>query len=137
MAQPFPSEAWLNDFETLLNSDEQYAEIAKNWEGDFMFAIEPDKGSQDENMYYYMDLWHGKCRSAKTLTQEEAKHAKPAFILRATRSEFINVLTGKLDPMQAMLTRRLRLEGSMTYVLRNVPTVFDFVRCASSVGIVE
>jgi putative sterol carrier protein len=137
MAKPFPSDAWLDEFENILNSDEQYAEIAKNWEGDFMFAIEPDEGAQDETMYYYMDLWHGKCRSAKILTQDEEKDAHPAFILRAKRSEFIKVLSGKLDPMQAMLTRRLRLEGSMTYVLRNVPTVFDFVRCASKVGIAE
>jgi hypothetical protein len=37
--------------------------------------------------------------------------------------------------MQAMITRRLKVEGSMAYMLRNVPTVLDFVRCCSSVEI--
>ncbi len=137
MAKPFPSEAWLDDFEKILNSDEQYARIARNWEGDIMFVIEPDKDSQDEAMYYYMDLWHGECRSANVFSEDEAKKSEPAFILRASRGEFIKVLSGKLDPMQAMMTRKLKVEGSMAYMLRNVPTVLDFVRCAKEVGIAE
>jgi len=35
--------------------------------------------------------------------------------------------------MQAMMTRRLQVEGSMAYMMRNVPTVLDFVRCAREV----
>ena len=35
--------------------------------------------------------------------------------------------------MQAMLTRKLHVIGSMAYVLRNVPVVLDFVRCCRRV----
>jgi putative sterol carrier protein len=84
-----------------------------------------------------MDLWHGECRSTRILEPDEAKGSKPAFILRASRSEFIRVLDGKLDPMQAMMTRRLRVDGNLAYMLRNIPTVLDFVRCAREVGIEE
>ena len=38
----FPSEEWLKSLEVKLNSDEKYREIAKNWEGDLFFYIEPD-----------------------------------------------------------------------------------------------
>jgi hypothetical protein len=37
--------------------------------------------------------------------------------------------------MQAMVTRRLKVQGSMAYMLRNVPTVLDFVRCCRLVEI--
>jgi len=45
------------------------------------------------------------------------------------------VVTGELDAMQAMMTRRLRVEGNMAYMLRNVPSVLDFVRCCRLVGV--
>jgi putative sterol carrier protein len=134
MAHPFPSESWLAALEELLNNDERYARIAAKWEGDIMFVIEPDEGSEDESYQYYMDLWHGECRKSYVVLPDD-KAVAPAFILRATRGEFMKVLKGDLDPMQAMLTRRLRVEGNMAYMLRHVPTVLDFVRCAKQVGI--
>ena len=133
MAHPFPSEGWLNAFEEVLNSDERYAKVAAKWEGDFMFVIEPDKGSSEPELRYYMDLWHGKCRKAYVVEPDVQDAPEPAFTLRATRGQFVKVLKGEVDPMQAMLTRRLRVEGSMAYMLRNVPTVLDFVRCAREV----
>ncbi len=137
MAHPFPSEGWLAAFMELLNSDEQYARVAAKWEGDITFVVEPDKGSTEPALQLYMDLWHGKCRNAFLVGEDEEDAPKPAFKLRATRSEFMNVLKGELDPMQAMLTRRLRVEGNMAYMLRHVPTVLDFVRCAKLVGITD
>ncbi len=38
-----------------------------------------------------------------------------------------------LDPIQAMLTRRLSVQGNMVTITRNVPTVLDFVRCCREV----
>jgi len=32
-----------------------------------------------------------------------------------------------------MMTRRLHVQGSMAYMMRNVPVVLDFVRCAREV----
>lgn len=137
MAHPFPSESWLAAFEEVLNHDERYAKVATNWEGDIMFIIEPDEGSSEPALHYFMDLWHGECRNAYTVPLEEKEPPKPKFTLRATRSQFLNVLKGEIDPMQAMLTRRLHVEGSMSYMLRHVPTVLDFVRCAKLVEIAD
>lgn len=63
MAYLFPSEEWLKAFKDKLNSDEKYAHIARKWEGDIMFQIEPD-GPLDGTVLLYTDLWHGKCRDA-------------------------------------------------------------------------
>jgi putative sterol carrier protein len=32
--------------------------------------------------------------------------------------------------MTAMMTSRLKVKGSMSYMMRNVPTILDFVRVA-------
>ena len=123
----FPTEEWTRAFMEKLNSDPQYAQIAHNWEGDFYFIIEPG-GALQETVTLYFDLWHGKCREAYVVQNLEAK--KPAFILRAPYENFMRILTGELHPMQALMTRKLQVQGNFSVLMRNVPTVLDFVRCA-------
>ncbi len=126
----FPSEAWLNALVEKLNADEQYARIAKKWEGDLAFVIEP-AGALDKTLIYYLDLWHGACRGGGVY--ETLDEVKPAFILRAPYDNFARILKGELDPMQALLTRKLFVKGNMAVLMRSVPTVLDFVRCAREV----
>ena len=131
MPPVFPSVEWLANFENKLNNDDRYAQIAKNWEGDICFVIEPEDNLK-EQVIFYLDLWHGSCRKTEVLS-ECGGNEKPAFILKAKYNNFARIVQGKLDPMQAMMTRRLQVEGSMAYMMRNVPTVLDFVRCAREV----
>jgi putative sterol carrier protein len=126
----FPSAEWLTELEKKLNSDARYAQIAKNWEGDMYFSIDPG-GNLKNQMIMYLDLWHGKCRGTEIVTDLTSHH--PAFILKAGYDNFSKVLKGELDPMQAMLTRKLDIKGNMAVMMRNVPTVLDFVRCAREV----
>jgi putative sterol carrier protein len=126
----FPTQDWLTAFEEKLNTDKQYAEIAKNWEGDIIFSIHPD-GKLDEQVAIYLDLWHGQCRGAYFI--ENGFNMSAAFTLAGDYDDFIRILTGELHPMQAMLTRKLNVKGSMGLLMRNVPTVLDFVRCAQEV----
>lgn len=131
MAVIFPSEEWLKSLEVKLNSDEKYREIAKNWEGDLFFYIEPE-GNLKEQQTFYLDLWHGKCRKVE-YKPEPTTYPKPSFVLTASYDNIVAVLTGKLNPMTAMMTMKLKVNGSMAYMMRNVPTVLDFVRCAQEV----
>lgn len=137
MKLEFPSKEWVEAFVAVLNEDERYAEIARKWEGDLAFVIEADEGLDAPVMVIYMDLWHGKCRGWGTYTEGDPEIPEPKFFLTATRSQFMRVLRGELDPMQAMMTRRLKVRGDMGYMLRNIPTVLDFVRCAQQVSLVE
>ena len=124
----FPSEEWLNGLEAKINSDERYNEIAKNWEGDLFFHIEPE-GNLKEDLTFYLDLWHGKCRKVE-FNPDASAYPKPTFTLTATYDNITSVLTGKMNPMTAMMTMKLKVQGSMGYMMRNVPTVLDFVRVA-------
>jgi putative sterol carrier protein len=137
MGYPFPSDAWLQALVVVLNNDNRYAEIARNWEGDMTVVIEQGDSMAASKLPIakYLDLWHGKCRNARVIDPESEELPDAAFTLRATIDNIYKIFTGDLDPMQAMLTRRLRVEGNMAYMLRNVPTVLEFVRCARSVEI--
>lgn len=125
MTAIFPSEDWLKGLESKLNSDERYAEIARNWEGDLLFFIEPE-GNLKERLTFYLDLWHGTCRKVE-YNPQPASH-NPTFTLTASYGNITAILAGKLNPMTAMMTSKLKVKGSMGYMMRNVPTVLDFVR---------
>jgi putative sterol carrier protein len=126
----FPTSEWLDALKDKLNTDEHYAQVARNWEGDMLFIVDPG-GPLAETVIFYLDLWHGKCREARMETEQFDR--KAAFVLKAPYNQFIRVLSGELDPMQAMLTRKLNVAGSMAVMMRNIPTVLDFVRCCREV----
>lgn len=130
MAGVFPDAEWLQGFKDYLNSSETYARIASKWEGDLVFEIKAE-GPLKEDCYIHMDLWHGTCRGAKILPSLEG--IEPAFVMSAPFSNFAKVVRGELDPMQALMTRKLSVKGSMAYMMRNVPTVLEFVKSAKEV----
>ena len=131
MSSIFPSEEWLKVLDEKLNTDERYGELAKNWEGDLFFIIEPE-GNLSDRLTFYLDLWHGKCRKAVYKPDAEA-YPEPAFTLSAKYNDITAILTGNMNPMTAMMTSKLKVKGSMAYMMRNVPTVLDFVRVAQEV----
>jgi putative sterol carrier protein len=130
MATIFPSREWLQTLHEKLNSDERYAQIARKWEGDMLVVIEPS-GPLTEKLMYYLDLWHGKCRKVEIL--KDLFSVQPRYVLTATYDNISRIMKGELDPMGAMMTRKLQVHGSMAYMMRNVPIVLDFVRCCREV----
>jgi putative sterol carrier protein len=132
MSYRFPSSEWLKALEENLNSDEQYAQIARDWEGDIQFVVKLND-THNEEMRLYLDLWHGKCRRSFVLSQDDELDHEPKFTLSAPRANFIQILTGELDPLQAMMTRKLQVKGNMIYMMRNVPVILDFVRCTKEI----
>lgn len=130
MAGIFPDAVWLESFVERLNTSEEYARIAKNWEGDIAFEIVKE-GALKEDVRFYLDLWHGKCREGRML--EAGEEVEAAYVLKSEYSNFSRIVLGELDPMQALLTRKLGVTGNLGYMLRQVPTVLQFVKCAQEV----
>lgn len=126
----FLTEEWLQTFEEKLNTDPKYAEIAKDWEGDVVMKVNSGE-NLEKPVVMYFDLWHGKCRKAYFVDSDVDE--KVAFVLKGEYENYARILNGELHPMQAMLTRKLSVQGNMGLLMRSVPTVLDFVRCAQEV----
>ncbi len=129
MPTPF-SEEWLMALKDKLNSDPKYAEIAKNWEGDLTYVVEADQAFP-QTVTLYLDLWHGTCRNAYIVNA--GQEVNPTFTITGEYGNFARVLKGELHPVQAMATMKLKVRGNYGYIMRNIPTVLDFVRCAQEV----
>ena len=130
MAGIFITQSWLDKVIQYLNDDEKYGKVAVKWEGDIIIVVQPS-GILEEELRIYMDLWHGECHAGRFLATDDEQEAK--FVLSTTWDNILRILNGELDPMQAMLTRKLGVRGNMPYLMRNVPTVLHFVRCAQEV----
>jgi len=113
-----------------INESEAYRSAAKSWEGDFYFIIEPE-GSLTERVILYMDLWHGECREAFVVRDEDVR--SPEFRISAPLSAWKQVITKELDPIQAMMTRRLKLKGNMMKIMRAVKAAQELVNCCTQV----
>ncbi len=128
----FPSDEWVQQLKEQLNTSPAYADAAKNWEGDFYFAIDPEKGGPiTEPSYLYMDLWHGVCREAYEVKDKTQKN--PAFVMSGPYSKWKRVVTGKLDPLQGLMTGQLKLKGNMVMVMKNVKAAQEMVRACTRI----
>lgn len=124
MSYKFPSPEWVEVFNEQINSSDAYANAAKTWEGDITLVIEGGPG-------IYLDLWHGKCRTAEFLTDPDVK--SPEFRITADMEKWKKVLANKLDPVQGMVTRQLKLDGNLVKIMKNVKAAQELVRCATRV----
>lgn len=129
MATPFPSDAWIKELMTVANNSPAYQEAAQKWEGDLCFVIQTGNGP---DKYLYMDLWHGRCRSAEELATTTAKSAE--FEIAAPIATWRKVLEGKIDPIQGLVSRQLKLKGNMLKIMKAPRAALELVNCAKTIN---
>ena len=130
MAIKFGTDAWTKALMHEINSSEAYRKAAKTWEGDFYFVIDKGPGVPDD-VYLYMDLWHGECRDAFEVTDPSQK--SPAFVLSGALPAWRKVLEKKVDPIRSMMTRQLKLKGNMMQIMKVPKAATELVNCCTLV----
>ena len=130
MALSFPSDAWIKELGNRLNESESYERSAKDWEGDFLFVIEPDD-AYDGTAYLYLGLHHGESTGAAMVEDEDERETE--FVIRAPCSTWRRVIEGTLDPIQGMMTRQLKLSGNMMKIMRYPKAAQEIVSCCAEV----
>ena len=124
----FATDAWIKRLGAECNSSRAYQEAAKNWEGDFLFIIEPDELQQDPS-YMYMDLYHGQCRQA-FLARNPAE-LDPEFRISGPLRIWRAIAQKEMDPIKALLTRQLKVNGNISKIMRNVRAANELVNCTT------
>jgi len=130
MAFKFPSDEWIKELSNKLNESEDYEKSAKDWEGDFVFIVEPDD-AYDGTTYLYLSLYHGKSPEAGELSSVDER--KTEFVLRAPYTNWRKVIEGKLDPIQGMMTNKLKVRGNMMKIMRYPKAAKEIVTCCALV----
>ena len=126
----FGSPEWVQALHEEINKSAAYEDAAKNWEGDFYFVVDPE-GPVTEPVYLYMDLWHGKSREA--FIAENPNLKSPVFVMSGKYGKWKQVVTAKLDPIQALATGQLKIKGNMVAILKNVKAAQEIVRACTRI----
>ncbi|GBC86503.1 hypothetical protein HRbin12_00492 [bacterium HR12] len=128
----FPSDEWLQIYRDRINASPEYREAAATWEGAiaFVFEAEPDRGIP-EDLWAWLDLWHGECREARMVTPEEGSRAP--YVIRAPYTRWKEVLAGDLDPVKGMMQGKLKLRGDLPTIIRHVRAANELVRLTATV----
>jgi putative sterol carrier protein len=128
----FGTKDWLEAFVKTLNENKAYEEAAETWEGDFLFIVWPDKElGIEEELVMWMDLWHGKCRGYEMIDNRDAKDT--AFIYEGEYANWKEIIEGRLDPIKALLTRKMKLTGDRAKVMRATRAAKELVRTAQMI----
>lgn len=128
MAISFPTDAWVKAAMEEVNASEAYQKAAKNWEGDLVFIVTavPD---ERQTVYLYMDLWHGECREAYETTADKESE----FTITAPVAVWRKVLEGKLDPIRGLMSRQLKLTGSLAKIMKAPRAANELVNASAKV----
>ena len=126
----FPTQEWVEQLAAQLNASPSYERSAADWEGDFVFVIEPD-ANLAQPAYLFLGLYHGKCTEGKALATPDERQAE--FVVAAPFGVWRQVVEGKLDPIQGMMTRKLKLQGNLMKVMRYPKAAKEIIACCAQV----
>ena len=128
----FTTDAWFQALVSLINTSDAYREAAADWEGDIAFLVEaePDRGLPAD-VWGLLDLWHGECRGGGVIETERGREA--AYILRAPYSRWKEVVTGELDPIKGMMQGKLKVQGDLPTIVRQVRAANELVELTQQI----
>ncbi len=113
------SPEWVASWEKNIQEDDNYKEVAKNWEGTVVIhtLANPDIGLDDDT-FTLMDLWHGDCRSVRLVPREAGENGD--YVLSGEFERWQAILEKELDVTKAMMQGKIKLKGSLPTIVRYV-----------------
>lgn len=133
MAIKIGTDEWMKELERRLNASESYAQAAATWEGDIILVFLPDDtlATLAETLYGYINLQHGKASDARKLNSLDEQKAK--FTMTAPLSTWRKVQEGRLDPLQAMFSGKIKVVGSMAQIQRTPKGTYEMAKIAGQI----
>ena len=133
----FMSPEWVKAIHEAINSSEDYEKAAKTWEGDILFVaidlppVVSEKFGDKEKIGFWLDLWHGKSRGYEFVEDVDSKKAE--FTIIATYENWKKVVKGELNPVSGLMTRKLKVKGSLTKILRHTNAAIALLKAVQIV----
>ncbi|HYB07997.1 MAG TPA: SCP2 sterol-binding domain-containing protein [Nitrososphaerales archaeon] len=127
----FPSAEWVQEYAKKLNENQAYKDAGKTWEGDIVFVVEKDEVFP-KSAYIYLDLYHGECRRAQ-YADSLSQLPKAVYAYKGPYSNWRELINGKIDPIQGLLTGKFRLDGSLMEIMKYIRAAKEMVSTATKV----
>ncbi len=130
----FPSREWTLEYCKALNENEAYRKSAKGWVWPILMIVENAPGYEGKKPGLLLKLNNGVCESAEFY--EDASNVDAPFILSADYKVWLDIINGKLNPLTAIVRRKLKLvKGSYSTIMRYPIAALNMVATAKKVPI--
>jgi putative sterol carrier protein len=110
----FPSRAWCQEALRLLEADPETVRAGKGWTADIGVVVEAEAGKLDKPFVVYVRPVEGRIEEWKVLVDpDDLDEFEPVYRIRAPYSVWKGFLTGTVDPIEAVLRRRVQVDGDL------------------------
>jgi putative sterol carrier protein len=123
------SEEWAQTLADKINSNKEFLSSAEVWTISIVLALTEDASEKS----VFINLENGKCKSANPASPQNTESA--GFIITASKESWEKLLTGKLDPMMAVMTKKLELKkGNVSELLKYIDAAKQLFNSAKQVA---
>ncbi len=127
MELEFPSREWAEEFCKTLDSSERYRSAARGWRYPILFKV----GSKGPG--FVLHLEDGRCLGMEWL--DDPSKGDAPIIISGDLQDWMDVIEGRINPLTAILRRRLRIEkGDISLILRYSVAALEMVAAAQRVS---
>ncbi len=129
----FLSPTWVAACGRAINASVAYRDASLDWTHGALSLVvtaQPEIG-WTEAAGVWLDLDRGACRAAKLISLEEADAAP--FRLTGEYASWRALLRGEIQPVPAIMGRRIRLAGSYGILMRYVKSAEELIAAVTTV----
>lgn len=117
----FPSRGWAEAAMALVNADPESVAAGRGWTGDFGVVIEAEPGKLEAHFVAWIRPDAGRIAELRVLVDpDDLDEFEPAYRIRAPYSVWKGLLVGEVDPVEAILKRKLRVDGDVQPILERM-----------------
>jgi putative sterol carrier protein len=117
----FPSKEWCEQAIRLVNTDPEAPGAGAGWEGDFGAIVEAEPGKLACAFCVHVTPRNGRIEQFRVLPDaDDFDEIAPAYLARAPYSVWKQMIRGEIDPMEALLKRRIAVLGDLQPLLERV-----------------
>jgi putative sterol carrier protein len=117
----FPSKEWCEDAVRLLNDDPERSLAAQGWQGDIGVIVDAEPGKLARAFVVHVVPRDARIEKLRVLDDpDDLDELEPAYLARAPYTVWKQLLQGSLDPVEAVLRRRIALKGDLQQVIERL-----------------
>lgn len=117
----FPSKEWCDEAVRLVNEDPERALAARGWLGEIGVIVDAEPGKLARPFVVHVVPRDARIEKLRVLEDpDDLDELEPAYLARAPYSVWKELLRGSLDPVEAVLRRRIAVKGDLQQLVERL-----------------
>ena len=117
----FPSKEWCEAAVRLVNEDPERPLAAQGWQGDIGIIVDAEAGKLARAFVVHVVPRDSRIEKLRVLEEpDDLDELDPAYLARAPYSVWKQLLQGSLDPVEAVLRRRIAVKGDLQQLIERL-----------------